>query len=180
MLNGSRFDRCRWAGCHASCVDEIELCWYHFRLAGETFMEKRSAFGSAALIERKERREAERAAEPPVPTKEEWWRSRSVVYYVRTPTDHIKIGYTIHLRERISSLRLERSALLAVEPGWRDIEAQRHTQFAEERQGKRENFNPSRRLLAHVDLVRSKHGDPWEFTARRVKAAGGQPLARAI
>lgn len=175
MEHGSRFDRCRWLGCEAECVDEIELCWYHFRLAGETFIEKRSVFGAAALAERRRQREEEEAARQPRVTTEDWWRERSVVYYVRTG-NHIKIGYTIHLRERINSLRVDRDALLAVEPGWREKEAERHAQFAAERQGRRENFNPSRRLLAHVDVVRAKHGEPWGYAQRRVKAAGPDPV----
>lgn len=182
MREGSRFDRCRWRGCEAECVDEIELCWYHFRLAGETFFDKRSAFGSAALAERHAAREAEAAARAaarvePVMTREDWWRERSVVYYVRIH-DHVKIGYTIHLRERISALRVARDTVLAVEPGWREREAERHTQFAAERQGKREDFNPSRRLLAHIDIVRSKFGEPWGYAERRVTAAGPEPSRR--
>lgn len=175
MYEGSRFDRCRWRGCQAECVDEIELCWYHFRLAGQTFIEKRSAFGAAALAERRAAREAaERDAVKIDPN--DWPRRRSVVYYVRLG-DRVKIGYTIHLRERVSQFRVERDALLAVEPGWREKEAERHAQFAAERQGRRGEFNPSRRLLAHIDVVRSKYGEPWEYAARRVQAAGPQPLA---
>ena len=171
MHEGSRFDRCRWRGCQTECVDEIELCSYHFRLAGETFVEKRSIWGAGALAERRAEREAVEATRPPALSKDDWSRSRSVVYYVRTG-DHVKIGYTIHLRERISSLRVDRAALLAVEPGWREVEASRHELFTVERQGRRENFNPSRRLMAHIDVVRSKYGDPWEFAKRRVAAAG--------
>ena len=172
MMEGSRFDRCRWVGCHASCVDEIELCHYHFRLIGETFIEKRSIWGATAMAQRSDQREQERAemAAKQI-TREDWYRNRSVVYYVRLG-DQLKIGYTIHLSARVSQLRVGPDALLAVEPGWRDQEALRHRQFADERQGRRENFNPSRRLLAHVDAVRSKYGDPWDYTKRRVKAAG--------
>lgn len=177
MYEGSRFDRCRWRGCQAECVDEIELCWYHFRLAGEAFIESRSIFGSAALAERKAEREAAEAARrAALPDPDEWRRKRSVVYYVRI-VDHVKIGYTIHLPSRIHSLRVDRSAVLAVEPGWREIEAERHATFAAERVSKRENFNPSRRLLAHIDLVRSKYGEPFEYASRRVTLAGPEPVA---
>lgn len=175
MTEGSRFDRCNWIGCRASCVDEIELCWYHYRLVGETFLEKSSAFGASALAASRERRAqeaAERAASMPDP--EAWPKLRSVVYYVRVG-EHVKIGYTTYLPSRISQLRVDRDAVLAVEPGWKNREAKRHLQFADERQGRRENFNPSRRLMAHIDAIRSKFGEPWAYADRRVKAAGPQP-----
>lgn len=178
MQERSRFDRCNWRGCQASCVDEIELCWYHFRLAGETFIEKRSIFGAAALTERRKVREQEAADRVPQMSREDWWKTRSVVYYVRI-NDHVKVGYTVNLRERVNSLRVDRSALLAVEPGWRETEHDRHEQFAAERQGRREDFNPSRRLLGHIDVVRAKYGEPWAYTQRRVKAAGPEPVTRA-
>lgn len=174
MEHGSRFDHCRWRGCEASCVDEVEMCWYHFRLVGQKFFDHHTIFGAKALEQSRERREVEIANRPdPEVARNAWWRERSVVYYVRV-NDYVKIGYTIHLRERVNSLRINQDAVLAVEPGWRETEAQRHAQFADERQGRRENFNPSRRLMAHIDVVRSKHGEPWEFTERRVKAAGPQ------
>lgn len=172
MYEGSRFDRCRWRGCDASCVDEFELCWYHFRLAGETFIETRSAFGSAALIERKRQREEERAGKPdPHEAKVQWQQARSVVYYIRIG-DHVKIGFTSGIAERLVNLRVDPDALLAVEPGWRETEHERHVQFAAERQGKRENFNPSRRLMAHISVMRSKYGDPLDYAARRAELAG--------
>lgn len=182
MQQGSRFDRCNWLGCHASCVDEIELCDYHFRFIGQTFMDKRSIFGAAALTARREERGAAAALKPPPPDPDDWSRSRSVIYYMRTPDQrHIKIGYTIHLPDRMSQLRVSRDALLAVEPGWKETERERHAQFAEERQGKgrREDFNPSRRLLAHIDVARSKFGEPFAYAKRRAISAGPQPVPAA-
>lgn len=172
----SRFDRCSWIGCRTECVDEIELCLYHFSIIGQTYIEKRSIFGAAALAASKARREAERAERnADMPSKDDWSRERSVVYYVRLG-DYVKIGYTIHLPERIGQFRQGRDVLLAVEPGWRETEAERHKQFAAERVSRREDFNPSRRLLAHIDVVRSKYGEPWSYTKRRVTAAGPQPI----
>lgn len=84
---------------------------------------------------------------------------RSQVYYVRIG-DHVKIGYSINMHQRLSALRVNRDAVLATEPGGRDLERQRHAQFAAERVGRREDFNPSRRLLAHIEAVRAKHGEP--------------------
>lgn len=175
MGDYSRFDRCRWIGCKAECVDEIELCWYHFDLAGRTFIEKRSIFGAAAMTARREQREQEAAARAAsTPSPDEWPRKRSVVYYVRI-ADRVKIGYTTYLPARISQLRVDRDAVMAVEAGWRDKEAERHAQFADERIGRREDFNPSRRLLTFVEALRHQHGDPWEFAARRITLAGPQP-----
>lgn len=171
MFEGSRFDRCRWRKCEAECVDEIQLCWYHFRLIGETFMEKRSLFGSVAVAQHQLIREQEAASRPPAQPHEDWLRSRSVVYYVRI-NDYVKIGYTAYLRDRVGSLRVAFNSLLAVEPGARHVESQRHEQFASERQGRRENFNPSRRLLTHVEAMRVKHGEPWSYSKRRVVLAG--------
>lgn len=152
------------------------MCWYHFRLAGETFIEKRSVFGAAALASKVKADEpAKQVARDALADRDAWCRNRSVVYYVRL-ADHVKIGYTTNLRERVSQLRVGREALLAVEPGWREVEAQRHAMFAAERQGKREDFNPSRRLLLHIDATHSKYGDPWDYMSRRVKAAGPQPV----
>lgn len=175
-MDDSRREQCRWHQCFTARVDEIELCNYHFDLIGRTYIDKRSIFGSAWLASRRPEREARRAEWVAIEqTKDDWSRSRSVVYYVRLDR-HVKIGYTVNLTPRISSLRVDRDAVMAVEPGWREVEAERHQQFAEERVGKREDFNPSRRLLAHIDVVRSKYGDPLEFAARRVTAAGMQPI----
>jgi hypothetical protein len=84
---------------------------------------------------------------------------QSQVYYVRIH-DHVKIGYSINMRQRLGALRVNDDALLATEPGGREVEAMRHQQFAAERVGRREDFNPSRRLLAHIEAVKAEHGDP--------------------
>lgn len=81
------------------------------------------------------------------------------VYYVRSG-DHVKIGFTAMLKVRLQQLRLDEDALLAAEPGGREVERQRHIEFANERVGRREDFNPSRRLLAHIDKLREIHGEP--------------------
>lgn len=82
----------------------------------------------------------------------------SVVYYVRLGR-HVKIGTTVDLAARMRALGQshppEDVELLATEPGGHALEAQRHREFAPERADPtRELFNPSRRLLAHVDSLR--------------------------
>lgn len=88
------------------------------------------------------------------------------VYYVRI-ADHIKIGYSTRLRQRLRDLRVDPDALMAAEPGGRDLERRRHLEFAEERIGRREDFHPSGRLLAHIEAVRAEHGDLVERQVAR-------------
>lgn len=81
--------------------------------------------------------------------------SGSVVYYVRLG-NHVKIGTTRNLPARLASLYVDHDPelLLAVEPGDAHVETQRHVQFAAERAYRnRELFNPSRRLLAHIEQL---------------------------
>ena len=84
---------------------------------------------------------------------------QSQVYYVRIG-DHIKIGYTVNMYQRLIGLRVSAEDVLATEPGARALEAQRHAEFAAERIGRKENFNPSPRLLAHIEAVKAEHGEP--------------------
>lgn len=84
---------------------------------------------------------------------------QSQVYYVRIG-DHVKIGYSVNLTQRLSGLRVSPDAVLATEPGGWELEQQRHREFAAERVGRREDFNPSRRLLAHIDAIKQEHGEP--------------------
>lgn len=118
----------------------------------------------AEVAARRERQDRIRAAQ----------QEQSVVYYIRLG-DRVKIGTTVNLRARMGSFMVTDEALLATEPGGRELEAQRHQEFAEERvveQGgagrRRELFNPSIRLLAHIDDVRAEHGEPCVTTYVRV------------
>lgn len=142
------------------------MCWYHYSVIGQTFIEHRSIFGSrfrAASAELKAKSVEIHGGRTHVPTRREASRAaserQSVVYYVRIH-DRVKIGYTGNLKQRLSGLRVDPDALLATEPGGREQEAIRHAQFADERYGKREDFNPSRRLLEHIAQVKTLHGDP--------------------
>lgn len=85
----------------------------------------------------------------------------SVVYYVRLSDDRIKIGFTSRLRERMGALRVHPSDLLAVEPGGRDVERERHAQFAKDRISARfEDFRPSVELLQWIRSTRAEHDLP--------------------
>lgn len=82
----------------------------------------------------------------------------SVVYYVRMG-NHVKIGTTTNLEKRMQSFYLDSDpdALLATEPGDVALERQRHVEFRAERvYANRELFNPSRRLLAHIESLKAK------------------------
>lgn len=86
----------------------------------------------------------------------------SRVYYVQVAPDRIKIGFTSDLGSRLSALRVRRTAVLAVEPGGRDLETERHHQFRGDRiSGRMEDFRPSQNLTAWIEDVRAQHGLPW-------------------
>ena len=85
----------------------------------------------------------------------------SFVYYVRLDEQRIKIGYTSRLRQRIGALRVHPSALLAYEPGGREVEKARHEQFAADRLDARlEDFTPSPALLTWIDDLRRLNDVP--------------------
>lgn len=83
----------------------------------------------------------------------------SVVYYLDLG-QHIKIGFTTNLQQRLNALRADKDQLLAIEPGGRDVERARHDQFAHERLDRRENFRISDRLTDHVQRIRADYGLP--------------------
>lgn len=77
----------------------------------------------------------------------------AIVYYLRVGPYAVKIGTTIHLRDRLNALRTEVQHVMAVEPGGYQRESERHKQFAAERLGKREDFRLTPRLQAHIDAL---------------------------
>jgi hypothetical protein len=80
-----------------------------------------------------------------------------IVYYARI-ADRVKIGTTRRqLRGRLNHLHAEE--LLAVEPGGRDVEAQRPRQFAADCIIG-EWFRPSDALRAHISALTEEHGVP--------------------
>lgn len=87
-----------------------------------------------------------------------------VVYYIRVG-EHIKVGYTSNLTERLRAYPPD-SIVLATEPGDRDLESERHRQFRDERRMGQEWFNPSERLLAHIEQIKA------EQAAQSARVAG--------
>ena len=124
---------CCWPGCQSeSLEDNLPLCVAHYSRVT-------SHYAANLQIRSSLRNDA-----------------NAVVYYVRIG-DHIKIGFTTQLRERMRALYADPLDLLATEPGGRVQEWARHRQFAEERVSpQRELFDPSPRLLAHIVRVASQ------------------------
>lgn len=80
----------------------------------------------------------------------------SVVYYLRY-AQRVKIGTSATPRARLAAIRHEE--LLAFEQGGRDLEQQRHRQFAALREGG-EWFTLAAPLVDHIDSLRTGR-DPW-------------------
>lgn len=161
------YSECCWPECEKTVeAGGPPLCERHFLKVGLEFLRERHHLLNDYLAdavmgvrvsrdlrshyeEARQHQERRRAA----------YAEQSQVYYVRIH-DHVKIGYTVNLKQRLSQLRVSPDALLATEPGARDLEQQRHAEFAAERIGRREDFNPSRRLLAHIEAIKAEHGEP--------------------
>lgn len=159
---------CRWPLCRREPLEtQIPLCELHFRYIGERFVDERSIFGASYLRSTRPIEDQARGQRDRDERRAEALEAQSVVYYVRIG-DHVKIGFTVNLHQRLSALRVGHDAVLATEPGGRMLESRRHTEFADERVGRRENFNPSRRLLAHIEDVRQRHGRPEITTYPKV------------
>ncbi len=90
----------------------------------------------------------------------------AVVYYVRF-ADRIKIGYTGNLGRRLTAI--PHDELLTVEPGARQVEANRHRQFAEHRIVG-EWFAAAPALLEHVDSLKARHAEREKWREKAVEA----------
>ena len=73
-----------------------------------------------------------------------------VVYYVALRGDRIKIGTTTKLVRRLSEMRVRDEDVLAIEPGGRVLELERHHQFAHLRIGRSEEFRRAPDLEDHI------------------------------
>lgn len=90
------------------------------------------------------------------------------VYYIQIG-DQLKIGYSTDVRRRMRAYPPE-SKLLAIEPGDRGLERQRHQQFAGSLRNGREWFAPTADLLEHIDAVLAEHGEPPRRMAHHYRA----------
>ena len=83
------------------------------------------------------------------------------VYYVLLPHHLVKIGFSADVPRRLQDLRVRPDALLAVEPGDRSLERQRHEQFRHLLERWNEEFRPAAELQDHVAELVATHGSPW-------------------
>lgn len=81
----------------------------------------------------------------------------AIVYYGRRGTV-VKIGTTTQPRIRFRDLLPDE--IMAFEYGGKELEAQRHREFADWRLGGSEYFEISEALAEHTRLVREAYGDP--------------------
>lgn len=79
----------------------------------------------------------------------------AVVYYLQVG-ELVKIGYTANLMQRMDTYPPD-SKLLAVEPGGKDVERDRHRQFHHALGLGREWFVPDDELLEHITRVAREH-----------------------
>lgn len=164
MDNVTRY-KCQMSGCPLVSTIEAPVCEEHLAQIGRVFLETRSVAGSFLHLRNEIQRkqalvleEVKVASAAPHPTDPEQPFANSV-YYVRIGT-HVKIGTTSDLRQRLRALYVDHdpSLLLAIEPGDGRVEARRHFEFRDERvYSNRELFNPSPRLLAHIDALNEAH-----------------------
>jgi hypothetical protein len=83
------------------------------------------------------------------------------VYYLMVG-ERLKIGYSVDVKRRMRAYP-PGSELLAVEPGDRDLETQRHRQFAGSRTDGREWFRPTPDILDLVEEIVTTYGEPRRF-----------------
>lgn len=83
------------------------------------------------------------------------------VYYLKVG-DRLKIGYSVDVKRRMRAYP-PGSQLLAVEPGDRDLERQRHHQFAGSLMDGREWFRPTPDLIELVQELVQVYGEPKRF-----------------
>lgn len=83
----------------------------------------------------------------------------SFVYYLMIGPSTVKIGTTGNLPVRITALRTDMQYVVAIERGGRDIEAQRHREFATDRLGRREDFQLSNRLKEHIEALQAQRDE---------------------
>lgn len=144
------------ATCGGPSVDEIAfpICEQHVLRSYRWVVSRMGGLAQDPLFRLTyglERVDAERAAYD-----EKMIDREHVVYYVQIG-EHIKIGYTSRLKERMKTYPITRR-LLAVEAGGLSIEKQRHNQFKQYLDQGNEWFKPGPELLVHINTLRLGSG----------------------
>lgn len=151
-------------------IDVMPICSEHAAKVAEARLPE-----LIKVAEMQAQRRMQHASE--VVARNEGNREPPVVYYARIG-NYIKIGTSTRLRSRLATLRVDE--VLAIEPGGRDLEQERHRQFSVERIDlRRENFRQSQALLDHISELRARHFIPhWatlprtsQITTRRKESA---------
>jgi hypothetical protein len=95
-----------------------------------------------------------------------------VVYYLGDPdTQQVKIGSSTRLPVRFATIAGQRPnvRLLAVEPGYTELEKRRHREWRRHRVshhgGNREWYHKTPEMMQWINDVRKAHGDPWAHPA---------------
>lgn len=125
---------CFWRGCNGPLWADTPVCFAH-------------ALNIASLVNGCMNATPPEEPKPPVPQH---------VYYLMVGPNTVKIGTTKRLSQRINELRSDRQYVVALEPGGRTVERERHLQFAAERLGRREDFRLSDRLKQHIESLQPK------------------------
>jgi len=102
-------------------------------------------------------------------------RPKPFVYYLMVAPSTVKIGTTTNLPQRLSQLRTDLQYVVALELGGRDVERDRHLQFARERIGRREDFALSGALKMHIESLQPRRDELATLATSRPQA--GKPLA---
>lgn len=90
-----------------------------------------------------------------------------VVYYIERASG-IKIGHAVNLRRRMKDLYARPIHVLAIEPGPRALETERHAQFAADRiHWRAETFRESPELLAWIEHLRDQTPVPYDVLQPR-------------
>jgi hypothetical protein len=145
--------RCKWHSCHGKPFEHLGLCFDH----------SAEIFGQMELIYRARLEAIAEATPPPPPSPNT---QQPVVYYLILGPTTVKIGTTKNLGARVRQLRTDLQYVVAVEWGGRDLERQRHLEFADERFGAREDFLLSDRLKARIESLQPRRDEIISLAAQ--------------
>lgn len=139
--------RCSWPECERLLPvlePGMHLCWSHMRLSAEVYLKH---IGRLDEMEQEAKSRLE---------KSEGW-----VYYVRVG-ELIKVGHSKVVSDRLKAYPPD-AELLAVEPGSRALEGERHSRFGAFLRHGREWFEDNAEVRSWIAQVRSDNPEAWDF-----------------
>ena len=128
---------CLWRDCREPQFLELQVCRFHALIVHKRVNDILS----------------------PAPRADKLPERPEFVYYLMLRPSALKIGMITCLIQRINSLRTDLQYVVALEVGGRELERQRHKQFAAERFGRREDFHVSERLKAHIKALQPQRDE---------------------